>query len=274
MAGGTADWVGVIHVGAVALDCRLFSAGGRAKPLPLRTIHVGCKTVLAPERGERTTGTSQPSEEGEATEPSATDAREQLYCPRCQKALRSDEIGRAVETETGLVVLTDAELASLTPEPCKEVRVEFVHLDNPVVWAVGTGRRLYVFPKPAAVKDYTTIFHLLREAQLAGFIRTIVIKRVAYPAVLRPLTIPSAVFGAARKLLVLDVLEDTDKLKDPDGFPDFVRELGEAEAAALASHITGAQARVQALDPDQCVSPRRRALKDLLRRKMEAALRR
>lgn len=266
----SAEWTGVIEVGDQELDCRLFSATGRPKPFPLRTIHVKCKTPLEPfqkpETGER-------REITEVEEPRPVEIREQLNCPTCAIALKTDEVGFAVETDAGLTPLTDVEMESLKFEAKKRVKAEFIDVNDPSITAIGVGRRLYVFPKPAGLPTYFNVFHILQKSNTAGFIPDLVIKKTAYPAIIRPLSIPEVVFGATREVLVVDVLRDSDTLKDPDDFPDFPKEIPPLDVSKLAQQIADAQSTVHPLNPECCVNPKRRRLKNLLKEKMRKALR-
>lgn len=272
----SAEWTGVIELGRQALDCRLFSASGKAKPFPLRMIHIKCKTPLKsfqkPEREktEEEEREETPEEEIEETKP--VEVRGQIYCPTCNLALKADEIGRAAETEAGLILLTDIELESLEFKKEKRVRAEFIDSNDPAITAIGSGRRLYVFPKPAAVQVYSNVFHILQESKTAGFIPELVIKKTAYPAMLRPLSFPEVVFGALRQGLIVDVLRDSDTLKDPGDFSDFPQQIQPLDVSQLAQQIAEAQSARRPLEPERCVNPKRQRFKDLLKRKMREAL--
>lgn len=266
----SAEWTGVIELGREELDCRLFSGSGRAKPFPLRMIHIKCKTPLKtlqkPEIEER----EEIAKGVEGVRP--VEVREQINCPICGIALKADEIGRAAETDAGLIPLTDVELKSLEFKKKRRVKAEFINANDPLIIAIGAGRRLYVFPKPAARQTYFNVFHILRESNTAGFIPELVIKKTAYPAILHSLTIPKEVFGATRQELVVDVLRDSDTLKDPGDFPDFPREIPPIDVSQLAKQIADAQSALHPLEPERCVNPKRRRFKDLLKKKMREAL--
>jgi len=274
MAKTTAEWSGVIVVGSFELDCRLFGATGRAKPLPLKMVHIDCKTVLEEKAAEPEA--AEPIEEEKKPEPEAAapiEAREQIFCPKCQKALKSDEIGRGIETAVGTILLLEAELKSLEFEPAKRVTAELIAADDPTLTATGFGRRLYVMPKPAAVRAWDQVFHVLKESQRVGFINPIVIKRKANVGILRPLVVPAVVFGEERAILVLDMLNDTDCLKDPASVPDYPRTLPPVNVAELAKPIADAQAATDGLNPERCVNPKRIQIKRVLRQAMERSLR-
>ena len=270
----SAEWTGVIELGCQELDCRLFSASGRAKPFPLRMIHLKCKTPLKPfqkpEREKIEEREETPEEKVEETKP--VEVRAQIYCPTCNIALKADEIGRAAETDAGLILLTDVELESLEFKKEKRVKAEFIDINDLSITAIGAGRRLYVFPKPAAVQVYFNVFHILQESNTAGFIPELVIKKAAYPAMLRPLSFPEPVFGALRQVLIVDVLRDSDTLKDPGDFPDFPQQIQPLDVSQLAQQIADAQSAKRPLEPERCVNPKRQRFKDLLKRKMKEAL--
>ena len=266
----SAEWTGVIEVNQEELDCRLFSVSGKPKPFPLKKIHVRCKTPLeAPKEFEM-----EEKEEfvKETRERKPIEVRIQITCPTCGIALKEDEIGHAVETDAGLTPITDIELESLKFERKKRVRAEFIDVNDPSISAIGIGRRLYVFPKPGALLTYFNVFHILQESNAAGFIPELVIKRAAYPAIIHPLSIPEVVFGALRKVLVVDVLRNSDTLKDPGDFPDFPKQIPPPDVSKLAQQIADAQSTTHPLDPERCVNPKRQRLKNLLKEKMRKAL--
>lgn len=269
MASISAEWTGVIEFGGEELDCRLFSVSGKPKPFPLRLIHVKCKTPLIPppkpEMGEE-----EAKVKVEVMGP--VGVREQINCPTCGIALKADEIGRAAETEAGLISLADEELKSLEFEKKKRVKAEFIDGNDSSIAAIGIGRRLYVFPKPAAIQTYYNVFHILRESSTAGFIPELVIKKAAYPAILRPISIPEVVFGAPRQVLVVEVLRDSDALKDPGDFPDFPKEIPPPNISQLAKQIADAQSGMRSLETERCINPKRQRLKALLKKKVYQAL--
>lgn len=268
----SAEWTGVIEVNQEELDCRLFSVSGKPKPFPLRKIHVQCKTLL--EEPKKPEAEESEAEEKEIiTVSGLIEVREQINCPRCNIALKTDEIGHAVETDAGLTPITDIELESLKFERKKRVRAEFINVNDPSIAAIGIGRRLYVFPKPGALLTYFNVFHILQESNTAGFIPELIIKKTAYPAIIHPLSMPEVVFGAPRKVLVVDVLRDSDTLKDPGNFPDFPKQIPPPDVSKLAQQIADAQSTAHPLDPERCVNLKRQRLKNILKEKMRKALR-
>ena len=262
-----AEWTGVIVVGSYNLDCRLFSVFGRAKPFPIKYVHTRCHTTLeaVPEKKEK-------KEVKVSKELPPVQLREQLFCPKCNQALKTDEVRRGIETEAGVIEVSEAEMATLKFEPTKRVVTGLIQADDQTIEAVGFGRRLYVFPKPAAVDTYANIYYTLRESRRIGFISPLVIKQKPYVAVLRPLTIPSVIFGREYPLLVLDVLNDTDCLKDPAEFPDYPASLPSPNFAVLAQPIAEAQKIETKLDPERCVNPQRLRFKEIVKRVITRSL--
>lgn len=272
MAQPTAEWTGVVVLGGKELDCRLFSALGHAKPLPLKLVHTTCRTRLEapPEAAAR-----REPEETEAPEtPALAQVGQQLHCPRCARPLKADEVSRAVETEAGLILLRDDELASLTFQTAKRVVAEFIRADDEAVDAVGYSRRLFILPKPAALETYGQVFAILHTSQRLGFVSPWVVKGKAQVAVIRPLVVPPVIFGAERRLLVVDMLNDTDRCKDPALLPGYPGSLPELKLAALAEPIAEAQRVTAALDPERCVNPKRRRLKAIIQQALIRALQR
>lgn len=269
MAKAAAEWTGVISIGPFILDCRLFSAFGKAKPFPLRYVHTNCHTVL--EEVEEKEARESPVEEVVAKLP-AVQVREQFFCPKCQRPLRTDEIGRGLETEAGIIEVSEAEIASLEFEPTKQLKTELIQADDPAIEAVGFGRRLYVVPKPAATGVYSAVFYMLRESRRIAFISPLIIKRKTYITVLRPLEIPEVIFGKKRQLLVVDVLNDTDQLKDPAELPDYPSALLEPSMAELSQPIAEAQKVAARLDPERCINPKRLKLKEIIKKAVARSL--
>jgi non-homologous end joining protein Ku len=263
----TAEWTGVIVVGPFELDCRLFSAFGRAKPFPIRFLHKNCHTVLEEVQPEKS------EEEKPRGKLPGVQVREQFFCPKCQKPLRADEIGQGIETTSGIVEISEADIAALRFEPKKQLTAELILADDPTIEAIGVGRRLYILPKPAAVDIYANIYYLLRESKRFGFISPLVIKGKPNVAILRPLTIPSVIFGVERRVLVLDILNDTDCLKDPAEIPDYPAFLPDLNLAILARPLAEAQEINKKLNPERCINPKRLRLKEIIRRAIECSLR-
>lgn len=276
MSNRKAEWTGVFVFpwgeGTEILDCRLFSAATRrAAPLAIKMVHVekDCHSTVA---SKHEPSLEQPKEQ-ELEEPTpAAEVREQLFCPKCQRALRSDEVGRAIETPRGLIEVTQEELdAALKFEEQKRVPIEFVQTD-PTFDAIGVDRRLLVCPKPAALIPYTRLVTLLHSSGLMGFVPTIVFNRRPRVGVVRPLVYPKVIFEEERTALVLDLLRDTGTLIDPVAIPDFPRELSPIPPETVSEPICVAQKTATPLDPDRCVDPRRRRLAELARRTLQASL--
>ena len=283
----SAEWTGVIVVGLYNLDCRLFSAFGKARLFPIKYVHTECHTAISepvPEKKEEKEievseelpqvqiSEAVPEKKDEKEELSSVQVREQLFCPKCQRPIKTDEVGRGIETEAGIIEVPEAEIATLKFEPTKKVIAELIQADDPAIEAVGFGRRLYVFPKPAALEDYASIYYILRESKRVGFISSLVIKQKPHVAVLRPLNIPAVVFGREYPILVSDVLNDTDCLKNPAEFPDYPAFLPSLNLAALAQPIAEAQKIGTKLDPERCVNPKRLKLKEIIKRAVALSL--
>jgi hypothetical protein len=263
----TAEWTGVIVVGPFELDCRLFSAFGRARPFPIRFLHKNCHTVLEEVWPEK-------SEEEESPERlPGVQVREQFFCPKCQKPLRADEVGRGIKTASGIVEISEADIAALKFEPKKRLTAELILADDPVIEAIGFSRRLYVIPKPAAVNDYANIYYLLEKSKRFGFISPLVIKGKPNVAIIRPLTIHPDIFGAERRVLALDILNDADCLKDPAEIPDYPAFLPYLNLDVLASPLAKAQEVYRRLNPKICINPRRLRFMEITRRAVEQSFR-
>jgi non-homologous end joining protein Ku len=259
----TAEWTGVIVVGPFELDCRLFSAFGRARPFPIRFLHKNCHTVLEEVQPEKS------EEEKPREKLPSVQVREQFFCPKCRKPLRADEVSQGIETASGIVEISEADVAALKFEPKKRLTAELILADDPAIEAIGVGRRLYVLPKPAAVDVYANIYYLLREGKRFGFISPLVIKGKPNVAILRPLTIPLVIFGAERRVLALDILNDTDCLKDPAEIPDYPAFLPDLNLAILARPLAEAQEINKRLNPETCINPKRLRLKEIIRQAVE-----
>ncbi|MFH0852254.1 MAG: hypothetical protein V1845_01440 [bacterium] len=264
-----AEWTGVIAVDPFELDCRLTPAIGRVKPLPIVEVHFGCHTVLTPPKTKEAGAEAQEEKDTEAV-----CVREQIFCPKCQRPLKTDEIGCGIDMASGVVQITDAEIASLKFEPTKRVFSQFIPDNDPTLETIGFSRRLHVYPKPASVDSYFNIFHLLRDSNSLGFIPLIVIKRVPNVAVIRPLEIPAVIFGQKRLCLVVDILNDTDRLRDPAEFPDFTPIAAVPDFKRLAQPMADTMKNAKPLDPERCVSPRRAKIKAIINAAVARSLKR
>lgn len=277
----SASWTGVITLLSepnLILDCRLFSATGKAMPLALRQVHADCHTLIQEEAEKEEPGKiAPPPEAAEKTaekEPEPTaEVRLQFYCPKCQRYLRTDEVGRAIETPAGAIQINEADYEALKFQPTKNVSAELIEAD-PLIDAVGIDRRFYVFPKPEGLDIYGKVIFLLQETRRVGFISEMVIEKKARVAVLQPLTFPKAIFGEQRLALVVDTLVDTGCLKDPAQFLDYPRTPAMPQATDMAKSIVHAQEKAGRLDPERCIDPRRRRLAELVRVKITQTLKR
>lgn len=271
MAKVSAEWVGVIVVGSFEMDCRLFSARGKAKPFPVRFVHTSCHTAL---EGIEVEEKERETEEKVVVSTEVVGVREQFFCPRCQRLLKTDEVSRGVETESGIIEISETEFEALKFATVKRVTAELINVDDMAIEAVGLGRRLYVMPKPSGISTYALVYRMLYESRRFGFISPFTIKEKPNVAVLKPLEIPETIFGKKRTVLVLDILNDTDRLKDPAELPDFFGDLPKVDIATLAQPIAEAQKVTARLDPGRCVNPKRRKLKEIVRQSLARSLKR
>jgi len=267
-----AAWTGVIHIGSFDVDCRLFPLEMKTAPLPIKLVHAECKTVVSGENGAKDKKAASAPEAETEVVAEVTPVRLQTNCPKCQKPIRSDQVSRAIETSNGLVLITDEDFASLAFEPSKEAYASFAEEGDPALEAIGIHRRLLVCPKPAGLVTYTHVYHMLRISKRIGFIPELVINRSGMVAVIRAVVLPKAVFDEDLPAMVVDVLNDTEALRDPRSISDYPRTLKEPDHAWLASHIAAAQMHAQPLDPEKCVSPRRRKVKRLAMRVLRESM--
>jgi len=252
-----AAWVGVLVIGGNKLDCRLFSMNRRANRYPVVMVHRECNTVL----------NSDISEKQERQIPVRTKINQQPFCPVCQRPVKTDEIGRALITNKGIIFLSDAELDGLKPKPSKRFEADhFIPLDDPMIQVVGIGRRFYVLPKPAAVGTYSEIFYNLENARAAAFIPEMVIGKSGHPAIVRPFIFPEEVFGVPRQVLLLELLKDSDTLVDPGPIMSF---RSESSQHPNFREIINVEMSKRSLHPKNCVDPSYHRLKNLVKGKIE-----
>lgn len=261
MATATAVWTGVIVVGTLELDCRLFSSLKKAELLSLRTVHKSCHTILDL-RDER----EKPAEPLPIQVPARVQT--QPFCPKCQQRLNTDEIGKAIETPSGIFELSEEELTSLEFESTKRVQAELIQANDPVLETIGFGGRLYVMPKAGTLSEYANVWHVLYQSQRVGFISCLVIKKKPNVGIIKPLDIPETVFGKHYQVLVVDILNNTDCLKNPTELLDSFDALPPLDASKLAQSIAAAQNTKTELDPKHCGNPKQRRLKEIVRQKI------
>ena len=260
----SAEWTGVMTVrigtAELPLDCRLVSVKGKPTPLPLRQVHTNCDTAIKEDGGAE-----KFTEEQEDIEEGAVELRTQPYCPKCNRALQSDEITKAIETNVGLIQVTEADAGLLNFLPTKSVSVELITANDPAIETIGIDRSFFVFPKPAARDTYAKTFFVLQESGVIGFIPTIVIKRKPRVAILRPMVYPQIIFGSERKCLLLDLLNDSGKLKDPARFADYPGEFSKP-LTDLTTIVVEARKIAGRLDPERCIDPKRQRAAEIAKR--------
>lgn len=272
----SAKWRGVLEFPALDLviDGGLYSTTRRGRtPLPLIQIHTACTSRLksdGPPPEERRAKDADGEEEGKDEEGTAPpQVALQAHCPTCNRALRHDEVGRAVEASIGLIQITDEEYRALKPEKTKVVRVGLVCGFDEALKTIGAGRRFYVLPKPESVDAYYRLFAVLSAAHVAGFVQDLLVDKRAYNMVIRPIPTLASVFGSVQSVLIADEFQDTDLLRDPREFQLLPAEEPPV-SAKTAKLIIAAQRAAQPLNPDDCINPERRRFKALVGQKLKA----
>lgn len=272
MATASAEWTGVIEIGGIEVDCRLFSAFGKPTPLPLILTHTPCHTNLGPVK-DKPKKEENESKRLTKDEPVEAPVRQQFSCPKCGKTIPSDEVGHGVETRSGIIELTRQVLTQLEFPATKRLSAFLVKADDPSLQAIGFGRRLYVLPKPGWQEHYVNAFYMLQQSGTLGFIPLFPLKKKANIAVIRPLTIPAEFFGTERRILAMEMLNDSDCLKDPAyESPDFIGEMPSPNLADLAQPVARAQIGAINIRPEQCINPKRARLKELIKTLVKASL--
>lgn len=238
-------------------------------------MHTECLTaVREEEKGEvkeQIEGEKR-EEEPSPQEAAPAEVRREPYCPKCDRFLKTDEVSRAIETATGSIKITEAELAGLAFAPTKAVTAKLLRGDE-VITAIGVDRRFYVIPRATSFEAYGFTLYVLKETGGVGFIEELVIDEKPRVGVLRPLKFPKVLFGHEEEVLVLDALIDTGSLKDPRSFPDYTRTIptlaSKSQLGQTLGRVTGSLA---AIDPEKCIDPRRQRLAALARKKIEESL--
>lgn len=70
-------------------------------------------------------------------------------------------------------------------------------------------------------------------------------------------------FGAQHTLLVLDLLNDSETLKDPSIFKEFFGPIPALAGGELAEEITDARRSARAINPTECINLRTRVLQEI-----------
>lgn len=270
----SAKWTGVIEFPqlGLAVDGGLYSTQRRGRvPLPVLRVHTACQTRLeaeVPPAQEKPALEEEGEETPKPTEPTPVTA--QPHCPSCRRPLRADEIGRAVVTELGLLVLTDGEYAALKPKKEKRVSATLVAGVADMLATIGTGRRFYLLPKADSVVAYYQLFAVLASTGRAGLIQDLLVDRRAYVVVVRPIVTHHSVFGQPQKVLIVDEFADTDALRDPREFQLLPSVEPTVDTASVGALITQAASVTDVVSPDACVNPERRRFTELVERKIAA----
>lgn len=286
MATLPAEWTGVIKFGTFELDCRLFSANGKAQEYPMKMVHILCHTeaslkpdapsdsvymsvdkatvLVGGDKDDETLELTQEYGSAEADVVASVNSNEQMYCPHCQKYLKSTEMGTAVQTDIGLIAVSQNELDILEFKPCKLAPAHFMYADDSAIDTIGVARWLYVIPKPTALQSYANLYHSMVATGHVGFIPLLIIKRKPRVAILKPMNIPDTIFGARRELLAVGLLTDTDTLRDPASVPGYFGVLPKASTEDGIMVIEDILKNVIHLDIDRCINPKRRMLRELI----------
>jgi hypothetical protein len=271
------EWAGVIVVGnGHELDVRLYSYQKKVSPLGLQLVHKLCKTPLNGNEEDESDAEEAPAKNAPFRAPAAGSVAQvnvQLSCPKCQRPLLTDEIGQGIVVDGTTLLLNETEAAALKFERTERVSAEYKDGKDHLILALGTRRRLIVCPKPASAGMYADLYHAFVKSGRVAFIPELVIKGTASVGILRPLKLAASVFGKERELLVLDLLNDADALRDPAEVPSYPGVLPQPEAMDLGALVKEMKMNSTPLDPESCVSPRRVRLKQVARLALERSLR-
>ncbi len=210
----SAEWIGEIVVGNLVIQGKLFSATTRRPEIRLVDVHAVCSKALEeiPTQKEKT-----------LTKPPVTKTEKQLFCAACQKTVPPEEAGKGLTVEGELVLVTESELDLLKPIESKRLIATCIKADDPLLEAIGTGRRLYFFPKPDSVRAYYLLWLTLKKHGLYGLIEELAIgkENISYPAIIRPITLPRELTTGEKGLLVVEALREPGEIKDPGEILDF-----------------------------------------------------
>lgn len=252
------------------IPVKFFSGERRyGPPLDVIQVHRECKTTLPKKKkAEDEAEDAAAKEDAELETESPVQTTRQVHCPACNRALRPEEIGAALDIpNVGIVLLDESDLASLKPSKVKEVEVQLRRDPSQALAAIGMGRRLYIMPYPESVSDYFTLMKVFRQAGVVGLISEIMIGQKPYVLLIRVIETPAAVFGNSTTVLVADEFFDTEKLIDPrelELLPAEVPDLSQKKVAQLVKLASQFQ---QPIDLNECINPLRRRREDLVRRK-------
>ena len=260
MSATSAEFTLTIKVGPLDLDCRAFGAMGKAGLPALRIVHTRCNTPVEEMKNGKVVqnaaeaGPPVPEQDGaEKTESKPpTKVKKSVYCPTCRRPLNYREVGWAIETKGGLVLLTSRQRRSLEVKPSKEAYARFIRNDA-VLSAATFGRRLFLVPSASerAEVEYAKAYHVLQMSNTVAYINPLVVDRDTRVAIVRPITIPTNFFGKEIQILVLDYINDLDLLKNPVEISGYAG-LASVNTDELAGLVREARSASRRLPPTRC----------------------
>lgn len=285
MASPKSQWAGVFKFPEqLLLDCSLYAAAGKSLEFPFVEVHTPCLTPTKKKKrggSESDEDSSETSSEAAANDDGiqAADADplrtsktvEQEICSKCEQPILSSDKGRAVDSDLGLLLLTEKDIASVTFERDKEV--EAILCDDPdnLIDLIGRSTRYIIIPKPAFVDVYDQLYFNLSVGRRCALIPQLTISSKSGPsaAVIRTLCYPASIFGVERKILILEMINDPDALNDPATLRGYheVTFNDRERTLVLAQRFTtvmSAQGALVSLTSDRLAHPRIAALKNLI----------
>lgn len=268
----SAKWAGVLHIQnlGLSIDGGLYTASARRKPVPFLQVHTVCNGAI-----EASKGSGGEDKDGDEEESSSkgelVQTTRQIHCPSCQKPIMADEIGYVVETRIGRMYFTPEEREDLKSQRSKAIDGKVVNNMSTILETVGTGRRLYYFPKPESADTYYLLLRVLQKTGNMVFVPEIVLDKRPYVLVIHPVQMDPEVFGSSRTLLVADELCDTEAVKNPDDY-----QLLPAEDPAVdGDRVRDFSKLVRKVATDvnlaDCVNPQQARLKRFVERKIREA---
>lgn len=269
----SAKWAGVLHIPnlGLSIDGGLYTASARRKPVPFLQIHTACSQTLEAPKGNGRQERDEEEDESPAAKEEPAQTTRQAYCPACKKPIMADEIGYVVETRVGRMFFTTEEREALKSPRSKAIDGKVVHSMSTMLETVGTGRRLYFFPKPDSVDAYYLLLRTLQKTGNMVFVPEIVLDKRPYVLVIHPVQMDPEVFGSSRTLLVADELCDTEAVKNPDEYQLLPAEepaLDDDRVRDLSKLVRKVATDVNLAD---CVNPQQARLKRFVAKKISEA---
>lgn len=285
------EWMGTIQVGPFKFDARGYSSSGKADVPVIYKVHVTCKNPLpAPEvktdSASETSASQTPKEDSKNTdtksrgkgkkdaqvtdqtseentpESTPTLAIAKLICPACHIEIPTNEIGDAIIAQGVIVLLTEADKESLRFEKTK--LASGVYTSDAGLEMIGSSRRFYLFPSGIeSLRTYWDLYKVLDATKLVAFFPTFVLKDTPLSAVIRAMRLDPVFFGVQHTLLVLDLLNDSETLKDPSIFKEFFGGIPTLTGGELAEEITDARRSARTINPTECINLRTRVLQEI-----------